>query len=63
MFQYFFLYIFLILKITYQIEVIGFYQTFNPNIGTGEYTWNRCYSACYTCNEDISFDNTNQNCW
>ena len=43
----------MILKITYQIEVIGFYQTFNPNTGTGEYTWNRCYSACYTCNEDI----------
>ncbi len=62
MFQYFFLYIFLILKITYQIEVIGFYQTFNPNIGTGEYTWNRCYPTCYTCNEDISADNTNQNC-
>jgi hypothetical protein len=49
--------IFLLIKITYQVDIIGFYQKYtNPST----YEWLRCDSNCYTCNKAAV--STNQNC-
>ena len=50
--------LFFLIKITYQVDIIGFYQTFNPS--NGAYIWNRCHSNCYTCIQGA--DGDNQNC-
>ena len=49
--------IFLLIKITSQVDIIGFYQKYtNPST----YEWLRCDSNCYTCNKAAV--STNQNC-
>ena len=56
--------ILILIQITNQDEVIGFYQDFNIGSGIGgeSYEWKRCYKYCYTCNKNISDDLINQNC-
>ena len=52
--------IIILIKITYQDDIIGFYQEFNTQ--SLQYTWQRCNSTCYTCNKGFDSDATNPNC-
>ena len=56
--------ILILIQLTNQDEVIGFYQDFNigSEIGDQSYEWKRCYETCYTCNKYSDIDLTNQNC-
>ena len=50
----------LLIKITIQDDIIGFYQTFNS--GGYSYSWSKCYENCYTCNQPKDTVNNNDNC-
>jgi hypothetical protein len=50
----------LLIKITYQDDIIGFYQYFDPSTYT--YSWAKCYENCYTCNQPRDTANNNDNC-
>ena len=50
----------LLIKITQQDDIIGFYQKFNTQ--TLDYTWERCDTKCYTCNKDSDSVTGNDNC-
>ena len=51
------IFVILLIKITIQGEIIGFYQTFNS--GGYSYSWSKCYEKCYTCNQAKDTDNDN----
>ena len=54
-----FIIIFLV-KLTYEDDIIGFYQKFNTS--SLEYTWERCDQNCYTCNKYSDSATNNNNC-
>ena len=57
----FILIVILLLKLTYQDDIIGFYQS-NYNSADNTYTWSKCSTNCYTCNKGEDSTNDIQNC-
>ena len=57
----FILIVILLLKLTYQDDIIGFYQS-NYNSADNTYTWSKCFANCYTCNKGEDSTNNIQNC-
>ena len=45
------------INLTFQNDIIGFYQDFNQN--TKDYSWSPCNPNCYTCNTGSVGGNNN----
>ena len=57
----FILIVILLLTLTYQDDIIGFYQS-NYKSADNTYTWSKCFANCYTCNKGEDSTNDIQNC-